>query len=394
MRSMLCAFTLFLLPALSSAQAADAAAPTAGANPRTLVFGLKSPDAAVRSAAASRLADLGPGAAPAIPELMDAVLDLDAGVRREILRAFQAMGPRAAEAAPTIAILLRHEDADTRLRAVAALRAIGSSGADVVGALVYALNDEIPAVRADAATLLSEIGAPADAAIPRLVRLADKDPQDSVRAVARSALPRLAPPNKQAARMAAKLRSPDAGARAATATSIAEMGDRARPIVPQLLRALRDSVASVRLAAAHSVVHIAPDSLSVRKAIVHMISDPKEDRIERSRVANDATQMGMDLAAAVPDLVAQSKSPDLLLRKGAVVGLGIVRPVTEEAIRALIATLDDPDADARALSAESLGLIGPPAKSALPTLDRRRTTDRNKMVRSFSSAAFDRINAE
>lgn len=386
MRSVLLSVCL-LLPAVTS-NAQDSG------NATVLALGLKSPDAAARAQAASRLAALGPKAAPALPQLVDVLLDPDANVRREILHAFRAIGPRAGEAAPTVAILLRHEDADTRMQTLETLRAIGSSDAGVVGPLIYALDDEIPAVRAASASLIAEFGDPADSAIPRLVRVSEKDPSDSVRTAARAALAHFGPANGLAPRMAAKLRSPDVGVRTATATSLSEMGNDARRIVPQLRRAMRDPDAGVRFAAAHTIVRVAPDSASVRKALAAMVSDPKEDRIERAKLASDATLSNADLTQAVPALVIQTKSPDLLTRKGAVVVLGNLRPLTEPTIQALIAALDDADPDVRALSAESLGGMGPAAKAALPALDRLRTTDRDRSVRVFSAAAFDRIDSQ
>src|SRR5262249_49813721 len=140
-----------------------------------------------------------------------------------------------------------------------------------------------------------------------------------------------------------------------------------------------------------SATIIAPDSASVRKGVLALVTDPKLDRLARADLAHVAQKVNLPLAEAVPALATQTKSTDLLVRKGAVVILGLVRPVTDAAIQSLISALSDESADVRGLSAESLGDIGPEAQAALPTLDHLMKTDRDAAVRNFSSAAYYRI---
>jgi HEAT repeat protein len=365
-----------------AAQSADATA---------LALRLQDRDATVRRDAATKLAAMGPRAAPAIPQLSDALVDSVATVRHAVLNAFAAMGDRAADAAGTVAILLGHEEVETQLLAADALAKIGAPGPSV-GPLNGALNDDAPEVRAKSAQVLGGFGAASMIAVPRLVRLSDTDPDPTVRAAAKDALDKITPAKGRAQRFASSLHSKDTMTRFATAVSLSEMGGEGRPAIPQLVHAFHDPSDSVRFAAAASAAKIAPDSASVRKGVLALVVDTKEDRFARARLARVARDAGLPLSDGVPALSEQAKSTDLLVRKGAVEVLGLVRPVTDAAVQSLIAALSDDSADVRGLSAESLGDIGEGAKAALPALDHMMKTDRDTAARNYASAAYYRIN--
>ena len=353
---------------------------------------LRDQDAAVRLDAATKLQALGPRAAPAIPQLSDALVDSVASVRHAVLNAFGAMGDRAADAAGTVAILLGHEEMETQLLAADVLAKIGAPGPSVAP-LNRALNDDNPEVRAKCAHVLGGFGAASMFAVPRLVRLADTDPEGSVRSAAQEALGKIVPGERRAERAAAGLRSKDQATRLATAVSLSEMGNAGRPAIHELVRAFHDPDAGVRFAAATSATIIAPDSIRVRKGVLALVVDAKEDRFERAQLARAAKESNLPLADGVPALAEQAKSSDLLVRKGAVVILGLVRPATDAAVQSLITALGDESADVRGLSAESLGDIGKSAEAALPTLDHLMKTDRDTTVRNFASAAYYRISS-
>ena len=351
---------------------------------------LKDPSSAVRLDAATKLQAMGRGAAAAIPQLSDALVDSSASVRHAVLNAFAAMGERASDAAGSVAILLGHEEVETQVLAADVLAKLGNP-AKSVAPLTNALNDDHEEVRTKCAEVLGDFGPASLTAVPRLVRLADTDTSAAVRQAAQDALAKIAPAQDRAQRVAAGLRSKETPVRLATALSLAELGSQGRPAIPALVKAFHDADDGVRFAAATSAVAIAPDSASVKKGVLALVTDPKEDRFERTKLARAAHDAKLSLAGGVPALAAQAKSPDLLLRKGAVVILGLVRPVTDEAIQSLVAALDDESADVRGLSAESLGEIGHEAQAALPSLDRVMKTDRDAIVRNSASAAYYRI---
>jgi HEAT repeat protein len=379
---------VLLVLCLAASPAMVFAQTTAGAS--ALALRLKDQDPAVRTDAATKLAALGPKAAAAIPQLSDALIDSVASVRHAVLQAFANMGPRAADAAGTVAILLGYDEMETQIMAADALAKIGAPGPSVVP-LNRALLDDEGSVRAACARVLGGFGAASLVAVPRLTRLADTDSVAEVRAAAKEALDRIAPEQGRAQRVAAGLRSKDTPTRLATATMLAEMGNAGRPAIPLLVRAFKDPDAGVRFAAATSATQIAPDSASVRKGVLAIVTNTHEDRIERAKLARTAKDFHLPLDGGVPALATQSKSTDLLVKKGAVVILGLVRPVTDAAVQALIAALSDDSIDVRGLSAEALGGIGKEAQAALPSLDHLMKTDRDPGVRNFASSAYYRI---
>lgn len=387
-RSLLVPLVLCLMASLSL----STRAPAQTSDAMVLALRLKDQDAAVRLDAATKLQALGPRAAPAIPQLTDALVDSVASVRHAVLNAFAAMGDRAADAAGTVAILLGHEEMETQLLCADALAKIGAPGPSV-GPLNRALNDDNAEVRAKCAEVLGGFGVGSMAAVPRLVRLADTDTSESVRTAAKAALEKITPAQGRAQRVAQGLRSKDTPTRLATAVSMSEMGDEGRPAIPALVKAFHDPDDGVRFAAATSAATIAPDSSSVRKGVLALVVNAKEDRFERAKLARTAKEVNLPLADGVPALADQAKSSDLLVKKGAVEVLGLVRPATDQAVQTLITALSDESPDVRGLAAESLGDIGKGAQAALPSLDHLMKTDRDTTVRNFASAAYYRISS-
>jgi HEAT repeat protein len=359
-------------------------------DPRAIALKLKDPDPAVRTDAAKKLDAMGAAAAPAIPELADALIDSVASVRHAVLHAFATLGPRAADAAGMVAIMLGHEEAETQILAADALAKIDAP-ASSVGPLTRTLLDDDGQVRERCAQVLGGFGPASMTAVPRLIRLADTDTSAAVRAAAKQALDQIAPAKGRVQRVAAGMRSKDKTTQLTTAAALAEMGSSGRAAIPYLTRAFHDPDSDVRFAAATAAVAIAPDSASVRKGVLALVTNPQEDRFARTKLTQASGEAHLPLIDGVPALVTQTKSSDVLVQKGAVVILGLVRPVGDAAVQALIAALGDPSPDVRGLAAESLGEIGKEAQAALPSLDHMMKTDRDTAARNFASAAYYRI---
>jgi HEAT repeat protein len=129
-----------------------------GADVRELIGKLKSPDAEVRRTAAKDLAELGPEAVTAVPELKKALKDKDLFVRRFAAEALGAIGTGASSAANDLGkMLMSDSKKEAQLAAAIALGKIGPSG---VKALTSAVKDPSKdgAVRRKAAQSLALIG--------------------------------------------------------------------------------------------------------------------------------------------------------------------------------------------------------------------------------------------
>jgi HEAT repeat protein len=145
-----------------------------------LTAALRDGDARIRAHAAEALAETGPLAEPAVPDLAN-VLDKDSDpeARLQATVALANVGPAAKAAVPVLVDKLRHDKAfGVRVTAAFALGLIHSSPQIVVPALVETvLKDEDPDARRAAMRGLGLFGPEAKIAIP-LLQEAAKDPKN------------------------------------------------------------------------------------------------------------------------------------------------------------------------------------------------------------------------
>ena len=190
---------------------------------RRLTSLLRAPDPAVRRGGAQGLAVLGPAAAPAVPDLVEALDDDDADVRAAAVEAIQALGAanqavvagvaaRAPRTDPTFARLVRWIDvASGRLDAAAlfarladpftraeTISALSTRGAAAIPVFAAFLDDPAWRARVWGADGLAALGVSTPDATARLVARAG-DPVEQVRTAALAALVVLVPGDPAAA---------------------------------------------------------------------------------------------------------------------------------------------------------------------------------------------------
>ena len=180
-------------------------------------------------------------------------------MRRSARRPFLALaelGPAAKAAIPDLAKVLRDPD---RYVATDAGRILEKMGADAVPSVVEMLQDPDPRVRELAVRTLQQIGADAKAAVPALTqRLGDGDP--AVRQAAIFALREMGPAIKTAIlALAQRVRDPDAYIAADAAHSLGRIGPEA---IPSLVPLLRDCDPRVRERAALVFRQIGSENVS------------------------------------------------------------------------------------------------------------------------------------
>jgi HEAT repeat protein len=191
-----------------------------------LIEALKRPEARWRAAAL--LARIGAKASSAVPALVGALGDADPEVRREVLFALGSIGPQAAAATAPITKSL--EDADVRVGSSAAyaLGRIGQPAQVAVGQLRKTVESPDPMLRVISALALVQI-APKD---PQVVRDALpvlmqglQNHNVAVRRSAAEALGVLGPAGRAATKqLQAVLRDPDESVRKAAATALERTG--------------------------------------------------------------------------------------------------------------------------------------------------------------------------
>ena len=158
-----------------------------------LTGALRDTDARVRACAAEALAETGPLAEPAVPDLVHILeKDADSSARLQATLALYNIGPGARTAVPVLIEKLHREEADgVRVNTAAALGMIRSSPETVVPALVETfLKDKHPDARTCAMMSIGQFGPDAKLALP-LLREAAKDPKNQESAATMEKINRL-----------------------------------------------------------------------------------------------------------------------------------------------------------------------------------------------------------
>jgi len=190
--------------------------------------------------------------------------------------------------------------------------------------------------------------------------------------------------------LAGGLQEPDARARRAAIDVLETVGPAAAPAASALVAALADSDLFVRWAAARTLGKIGPvEADAAVPALGRLLEDPDLDL--RLSAATALERYGVAAKAAVPDLARSIGSSDAELRLAAIRVLGVIgSPHSIQAIPALSAALADPNPRVRAKAAETLGKLGPAARSSVDPL-RQALRDTNTEVQKAASEALLRI---
>ncbi len=442
-----------------------------------LVKNLGSGDEPLRREAIDALGQIG---APAVQPLAAALDSGDAKTRQGAAAALGQVGQPAVEAAPALAALLQKEsDVPARAAALAALPAIsGPSAATVdllmagvrndnpevrhaaingllsskaiseqaVPALTAELKSEAAPARQRAAAVLGRMGTRAQPAIPALIEVARKEPQENAftDALAQIGTPALQPLVDQLSvsgtearnrewvfralhgmgstgltTLATALSSPTASIRAGAATALASMAVDSPPIIKSLLALTADKDNSVRAAALRAVATIRSEretvlpkleaaltdgDAEVRRAavvglasigagnkigvegLIELLGDP-DPAVQRNTLQSLAA-LGAGAKAAVPEIVKRLDVPEL--RSNAIETLGKVGEDAKPAIPKLTEFASSGPDDLRLAAMQALNGIGRPAAAALPTLYKAMSAE-NRDLRIQALLALDRI---
>jgi len=228
-------------------------------------------DRKARLIACLALSRIGPKATAAVSRLTEAIDDEDAFVRAEAAYALGRIGPPASDAAARLATLFDNADASLRQSAITA---VGQMGRDAATPILSALRRDNRQVRLAACTALQEMQGEGGFAVPELVDLcgeADAELQDAVFLTLASVGREAIEPLMQL------LHQPDEGRRRRAAMALGRIGPPAADAVPELRRALQDSVPDVRFWAAKALGEIGPDAAASIDDLVAACSDEDPD---------------------------------------------------------------------------------------------------------------------
>jgi HEAT repeat protein len=322
----------------------------------------------------------------------------------EILR---RIGSDAEAAAPAVERILRDDTEDVRYAAVLTIAAIQKDDARLVQSLKSLLSNSSPHVRAaavqplgrlgpkaasavsevakllddmedrwhayspdaigtrpvryDAAMALAKMGRSARSTLPKLQEMTDKDPDSLVRIAAARAVAHLDDDRSHAIEVLIQHVDDPTGGRESiecAACALGELGAKARPAIPSLIRALKNSDTLVRISAARAYAAIDPSN-----------------------------------ATAV--LLPLTQDSDRMVRASVIETIGHLRDESDAVWKVLIASLDDQGEtfsyDVRHAAVVALGQLGKKGVSALPRLQKLAEEDESEWVREAAKDAIQKI---
>jgi HEAT repeat protein len=192
-------------------------------------------------------------------------------LRKHAIKILGMIGPEASEAVPALVETMQDADEETRREAQFALAAIGPAAAPAVPELTRALDSENEEVQYSAVYALGRIGEQAKDSCPELLKLLGRE-EEFPRIAAIWALTRIDPGRPEIVEtglpiLTAALQSDRDLLRAEAASTLAEIGEAARPALPALRTALNDPSPSVRQAAENAIQRIETGRENARQPV-------------------------------------------------------------------------------------------------------------------------------
>ena len=395
-----------------------AVADAKGAAVPALIEALKNESAAYWACLILR--DIGPDAVGAVPALVEKLKDPQPETRREAVLALAAIG--SPDAAAKIAPLLKDETA--RTAATFALGSLGKIPPDAESVIQANVKSSDGLLSTTSLWALTRVH-PNDVKLKRaaltqiVARLKDQDP--FVRTAAARALASLPPSPEIAGPIFEKaMADADATTTHYMLDALAGLGPQA---VPRLIAALKYE--ALRAQTAYILGQIGPPAVAATPALAKLTSDP--DPNVAVEAAHALAKIGPGAKAAVPALIEVLKQPESKSAHAAVFALGMIGPGAAAAEPALLEVIKGKDdsmsmlsawaiikirgvsaetaakvipellvalashlPQSRQAAAESLGELGPLAKSAVEKLE-RATKDENEGVRAAAGKALKAI---
>jgi HEAT repeat protein len=346
---------------------------------------------AVRMEAIIALGEIGPDSKSASPQLVNALSDKQNSVRYAAAFAVGRIGVK--EAAPQLTKQLDSDDAFLKMISAWALAKINpddKAGMErAVSLLVSGLKDPSQHVRGAAARGLLDLHAPQEEVMSAMSDLlADKDPEvrgnvaDALASLGQAAVPRLikALENDDMQSLAVEV--------------LRRLGPQAKDAVPALVLELKDPDPEYRREVEFALAAIGPAAKTAVPALVeHMTSD--EPRV-RYTACYALGKIGPDAADAIPKLRENVTSDDKFLKVASVWALLHIQPADKAlqtmAVPLLAKSLEESDRElVKVESASALGKIGASAKSAIPALQKAAQEAESPKVRAAAQEALKKI---
>ena len=372
--------------------------PAAKAAVPQLIKTLDDDEPEVRMEVAMTLAAIGEAAAPAVPKLTDELKDKETGVRLAAIYALGTIGPKAASATKALEPGLQSKDLFTATITTWALARIQAGDEayrtklkkDMLPTMFEAVKAKNRKLRVAAVRAIHELKPGSEVVIPAFARIVENaDPatiNDVVEAVATLG-------DKAVPGLINGLKFKNVRGRAAEV--LGRIGEGAAPAVPALIEAMEDERPDVRREVLFTLGSIGPQAKAAVAVARKALADP--DQSVRYSAVWALGRIGPDASVALPDLekdVCDTNDPYF----GSVCAWAMIRidakneKLIKQALPVLIKALENEKAFVRSEAASTLGLIGPPAKEALPAL-KKAASDSDETVAKAAAEAIDKISA-
>lgn len=369
---------------------ADAGDPKKKKSTPTQPEGLKAlqhPDAKVRYRATQTLANLGPTAKFALPELRETLKDKNVQVRVKAVEAIWRIDPPPVSSLmPTLLAALKDPDANGRAAALPVIALFGTKAKPAVPALIEALKDAKLNVKMSAITAIGEIGPTAKAAALALLDMADDKEFFLLEPFVGAALANLGAtivPN-----LAESLSNKSADRRQVAAYAIGAIGPSATAAIGDLVKAMGHADSATRRGVIVALGKIGPSARSSLPAITERLGDNDVPvRIEAALAAWRVS--GKDDYSSHLVIILAHKSPEY--RDAACQALATMKAAAKGAVNPLVGLLNDKELHVRAIT--TLGAIGPDAKLALPDLT-KGLNDKDAEVQLWTAYAVWQITGD
>jgi hypothetical protein len=259
---------------------------------------------------------------------------------------------------------LKDKSAKVRQGSLVVLGVIGPKEGVVSGILEVLEKDADPVVRQQAVHVLAGMGKDAKGAVEAIGEALKNDKADIVRESAARSLVKFGDKAEtQVLILAGALKDKHAGTRAAAAETLNELGEKARPALPFLLKVLGDKNSDrfTRTYAALILVKFGDETKTILPALTAALADKEAPLKVREAVADALGRLGAaaaDSAEALAKILGEKKEK-AELRRSAATALGKIAATAKTAWPAAKIALTDAD---NALRYQAIRLAGSLAK--------------------------------
>lgn len=173
--------------------------------------------------------------------------------------------------------------------------------------------------------------------------------------------------------------------------ALSEMGVDAQPVVPELVRLVRDHSPAIRLKA---ITALAKMGIAAKAAVPSLSVALKDsDPHNRQAAAQALGNMSAQAKSAIPFLIEALEDSQKAVRSQAVAALSSIGADDKDAISGLTQALADPEKEVRVAAIGALGKVASGAKASVPILA-QSLSDPDKEIRINAITTIGRIGSD